>query len=113
LAKEERAKVPGRGAAAPIARSGWNGGREVLLPQPCSGEASYQDRDRKAFVNSVDPGSAGFWRIEVSHTTLQRDVALKLLPATFLRDPERMARFQREGAGSIAMSSSYFTWTLT
>ena len=46
-------------------------------------------------------------------TTLQRDVALKVLPATFLRDPERMARFQREGAGSIAMSSSYFTWTLT
>ena len=29
-------------------------------------------------------------------TTLQRDVALKVLPATFLRDPERMARFQRE-----------------
>ena len=46
-------------------------------------------------------------------TTLQCDVALKVLPATFLRDPERMARFQREGAGSIAMWSSYFTWTLT
>ncbi len=46
-------------------------------------------------------------------TTLKRDVALKVLPATFLRDPERMARFQREGAGSIAMWSSYFTWTLT
>ena len=29
-------------------------------------------------------------------TTLKRDVALKILPATFLRDPERMARFQRE-----------------
>src|SRR5438876_11576724 len=29
-------------------------------------------------------------------TTLRRDVALKVLPATFLRDPERMARFQRE-----------------
>jgi serine/threonine protein kinase len=29
-------------------------------------------------------------------TTLKRDVALKVLPATFLRDPERMARFQRE-----------------
>src|SRR5713226_625504 len=28
--------------------------------------------------------------------TLKRDVALKVLPATFLRDPERMARFQRE-----------------
>ncbi len=29
-------------------------------------------------------------------TTLQRDVALKVLPASLLRDPERMARFQRE-----------------
>src|ERR1700680_2275382 len=29
-------------------------------------------------------------------TTLKRDVALKVLPAMFLRDPDRMARFQRE-----------------
>ena len=29
-------------------------------------------------------------------TTLKRDVALKVLPAAFLRDPERVARFQRE-----------------
>src|SRR5713101_1419417 len=29
-------------------------------------------------------------------TTLKRDVALKILPAAFVRDPERMARFQRE-----------------
>src|SRR3984893_13646774 len=29
-------------------------------------------------------------------TTLKRDVALKVLPAVFLRDHERMARFQRE-----------------
>src|SRR3984893_6793114 len=29
-------------------------------------------------------------------TTLKRDVALKVLPATFIRDPERLARFQRE-----------------
>jgi len=29
-------------------------------------------------------------------TTLKRDVALKVLPATFPRDPEGMARFQRE-----------------
>src|SRR5271169_6675479 len=27
---------------------------------------------------------------------LKRDVALKVLPATFLNDPDRMARFQRE-----------------
>src|SRR4029077_16183796 len=29
-------------------------------------------------------------------TTLKRDVAIKVLPEAFLRDPERMARFQRE-----------------
>jgi eukaryotic-like serine/threonine-protein kinase len=29
-------------------------------------------------------------------TTLKRDVALKVLPAALLRDPDRMARFQRE-----------------
>jgi serine/threonine-protein kinase len=29
-------------------------------------------------------------------TTLKREVALKVLPEAFLRDPERMARFQRE-----------------
>ena len=29
-------------------------------------------------------------------TRLKRDVALKVLPETFARDPDRMARFQRE-----------------
>ena len=29
-------------------------------------------------------------------TKLDRDVALKVLPAAFVRDPERLARFQRE-----------------
>jgi serine/threonine protein kinase len=29
-------------------------------------------------------------------TQLKRDVALKVLPEAFARDPERMARFQRE-----------------
>src|SRR5271169_1097191 len=29
-------------------------------------------------------------------TTLKRDVALKVLPAAFMRDHERMVRFQRE-----------------
>ena len=29
-------------------------------------------------------------------TTLDRDVALKVLPEAFARDPERLARFERE-----------------
>src|SRR6202030_3620752 len=45
--------------------------------------------------NSVGQGGMGeVYRAR--DTTLKRDVALKVLPATFLRDPERMARFQRE-----------------
>jgi len=37
-------------------------------------------------------------------TTLKRDVALKVLPAAFLRDPERMARFQREAQAASALN---------
>jgi len=106
-----------------IARSGWNGSREVLLLQPRSGEASYQDRDREALAVGdkighygvvCSLGAGGMGEVyRAPDTTLQRGVAFKVLPATFLRDPERMARFQHEGAGSIAMWSSYFTWTLT
>jgi serine/threonine protein kinase len=97
LAKEERAKVPGRGAAAPD-RPQW---------------VEWWPRSAAYEVLSL-LGAGGMGEVyRARDTTLQRDVALKVLPATFLRDPERMARFQREGAGSIAMSSSYFTWTLT
>ena len=39
-------------------------------------------------------GMGEVWRAR--DTTLKRDVALKVLPSEFLRDPDRMARFQRE-----------------
>src|ERR1700689_2034328 len=39
-------------------------------------------------------GMGEVWRAR--DTTLKRDVALKVLPAAFLRDPDRMGRFQRE-----------------
>src|ERR1700730_8973375 len=42
-------------------------------------------------------GQGGMGEVyRVRDTKLKRDVALKVLPGTFLRDPERMARFQRE-----------------
>src|SRR5580698_10501738 len=45
----------------------------------------------------VPIGAGGMGEVyRARDTTLKRDVALKVLPATFLRDPERMARFQRE-----------------
>jgi len=42
-------------------------------------------------------GAGGMGEVYRAHATkLKRDVALKVLPEAFARDPERMARFQRE-----------------
>src|ERR1700693_1899882 len=42
-------------------------------------------------------GSGGMGEVYAAHDSkLERDVAIKVLPEQFARDPERLARFQRE-----------------
>ena len=40
-------------------------------------------------------------------TTLDRDVALKVLPETFTSDPDRLARLEREAKVLASLSVSY------
>src|SRR5215468_10056023 len=50
-----------------------------------------------AFEILAPIGSGGMGEVyRARDTKLKRDVALKVLPEAFARDPDRMARFQRE-----------------
>jgi serine/threonine protein kinase len=40
-------------------------------------------------------------------TKLGRDVALKILPASFINDPERVARFRREAQVLVSLNHSH------
>jgi hypothetical protein len=52
-------------------------------------------------------GQGGMGEVyRVRDTKLKRDVALKVLPATFLRDPERMARFPAGSPGACVAGPS-------
>ena len=48
------------------------------------------------YVISAPIGAGGTGEDRAHDTSLKRDVAVKVLPAAFATDPERLARFQRE-----------------
>jgi eukaryotic-like serine/threonine-protein kinase len=52
-------------------------------------------------------GAGGMGEVyRASDTKLKREVALKVLPEEFARDPQRMARFKREAQILAAVSHS-------
>ena len=90
--------------------------RAAISPQPGDGRHIDRDdhrraeRDRRAQAMSLSTGSrlgpyeilsalgaGGMGEVyKARDTTLDRDVAIKILPDAFVADPERVARFQRE-----------------
>ncbi len=80
-------------ATAPIAAEVSSSGKLTLIP---SMPLSVGDKLGHYEVLSL-LGQGGMGEVyRARDTTLKRDVALKVLPPAFLRDPDRMARFQRE-----------------
>ena len=53
-------------------------------------------------------GAGGMGEVYQAHDTkLARDVAIKVLPANFVNDPERLSRFQREARMLAALNHPY------
>src|SRR5579862_1273820 len=72
--------------------SGFHGARVMLASMPVAVGDRFGHYEVLALLGQGGMGEVYRARDE----TLKRDVALKVLPATFLGDPDRMARFQRE-----------------
>ena len=54
---------------------------------------------------TVQIGAGGMGEVyRARDTNLQRDVAIKVLPEAFARDPERLARFEREARTLAALN---------
>ena len=66
-------------------------------PAPVSASGSLIGRTLGSYELKALLGSGGMGEVyRARDSKLKRDVAIKLLPATFSRDPDRVARFQRE-----------------
>ena len=79
----------------------------MLCLSPLKTKERPRDRnDRRALQRHRRSSAAGgmgeVWRAE--DTKLGRDVALKVLPASFAQDPERLARFEREAQVLASLS---------
>jgi eukaryotic-like serine/threonine-protein kinase len=58
-----------------------------------------------AYQITAQIGSGGMGEVYRAHdTSLDRDVAIKVLPKAFATDPERLARFEREAKTLAALN---------
>ena len=72
-------------------------------PDPTPGLTSGQRLAHYEVISQL--GSGGMGEVYLAHDTrLDRQIALKLLPAQFAADPERVSRFEREARAASALN---------
>ncbi|MGA2157405.1 MAG: protein kinase [Bryobacteraceae bacterium] len=77
-----------------------SGGNCRTPPQQCSAGTRLGPYEILAPI-----GAGGMGEVYRAHDMrLQRDVALKILPAAFASDPDRVRRFEREGRAAAALN---------
>ena len=102
LAQEEQAgsflaASPAKDVAAKAAQAAMPIGDEPAQSQKASQEQSLVGRQLGSYQVRAKIGEGGMGEVyRAFDTKLRRDVALKVLPPPFARDPERLARFRRE-----------------
>jgi serine/threonine-protein kinase len=102
LAQEEQAgsfleASPLQDIAAQAARDAMSFGGEPSESQNAAQETSLVGRQLGSYLVRAKIGEGGMGEVyRAFDTKLRRDVALKVLPKPFARDPERLARFRRE-----------------
>ena len=85
------------GSARPISRDDGFGPTEVCTTLPLRMAALQAGSQIGSYVILAPIGAGRMGEVYRSRDTKQkRDVAIKVLPAEFSRDPERLRRFRRE-----------------